>query len=76
MKNSTFSQAPGTVVVLSCSLNKEMDVTVTCQDDGQWEPNPDDLLCTAGIIYVILEFTYILYCRHSLSDYYVWYQIN
>ena len=49
-KNSTFSQAPGTVVVLSCSLNKEREVILICQDDGQWEPNLDDLLCTAGII--------------------------
>ena len=50
-KNSTFSQAPGTVVVLSCSLNKEREVTLICQDDGQWEPNLDDLLCTAGIFH-------------------------
>ena len=51
LKNSTFSQAPGAEVTLSCSLNMEGDVTITCQDDGQWEPNPDDLLCTTGIAY-------------------------
>ena len=53
IKNSTFSQAPGTVIVLSCSLKKERDVTLTCQDDGQWKPNPDNLLCTAGITIIM-----------------------
>ena len=47
--NSTFGQAPGTELVLSCSRNMERDVTITCQEDGQWEPNPDDLWCI-GII--------------------------
>ena len=58
IKNSTFSQAPGTVVVLSCSLNKERDVAVTCQDDGQWEPNLDNLLCTAGITIIMDSLNY------------------
>ena len=52
MKNSTFGQAPGTEIVISCSRNMERDVTITCQEDGQWEPNPNDLQCI-GIISLI-----------------------
>lgn len=48
LKNSTFSQAPGAEVILSCSLDTKRDIAITCQDDGQWEPNPNDMLCTSG----------------------------
>ena len=45
--SSNFSQAPGTNLSLSCVHNQSIQIIITCQDDGWWEPNPQPfhLLC-------------------------------
>ena len=45
--NSNFSQAPGANLSFSCVHNPSIQITVVCQDDGRWEPNPQSfsLLC-------------------------------
>ena len=46
INHSTFSQAPGTEVLLSCNLNNGDEIIrTTCQDDGRWEPDVSSMLC-------------------------------
>ena len=48
ISESTFSQAPGTQILLSCYFYMDGYVITICQEDGRWEPDPDSLRCTIG----------------------------
>ena len=47
--SSYFSQAPGTNLSLSCVHNTSIQNTITCQNDGRWEPNPHSLSALCDI---------------------------
>ena len=49
--NSTFSRAPGTELVISCTLSNKIKFLITCQEDGRWEPDPNNEMdfCRPGI---------------------------
>ena len=50
INSSMFSQAPRTEILLPCGINGEEFVSIICQDNGQWLPDPkfpNTLLCSS-----------------------------
>ena len=48
VNTSTFSQAPGTEILISCNNSDRENSEIiysTCQDDGRWVPDPSSGLC-------------------------------
>ena len=42
-----FSQAPRTEILL-CRINGEEFVNIICENNGQWLPDPNTLMCFPG----------------------------
>ena len=44
LNHSTFSQAPGAEIMLTCNSDMMVNI-ITCGDDGRWEPDASSALC-------------------------------